>query len=350
MKVLVTGHEGYIGAVMVPTLQAQGHEVVGLDTGYFAVCGFGPAPAAIETINKDLRDVAREDLEGFEAVVHLGALSNDPLGDLDPELTYEINYRASVRLARAAKEAGVSRFLYASSCSLYGASGDDLLTEEAAFRPITPYAISKVRTEEDVARLADAHFSPVFLRNATAYGISPRLRADVVLNNLTCYAHTTGVVRLLSDGQAWRPIVHVRDIAAAFAAVLKAPLYAVHNQAFNVGVNDENYRVRELAEIVREAVPNCRIEIAGGAAHDPRNYRVDFTKLAGRLPDFEPQWNARRGAQELAEAFRQVGLTLEDFQGRRYTRLKQLKHLRDGGWLDETLRWTKEEARLWRAA
>lgn len=341
MRVLVTGHNGYIGAVMTPFLRAAGHEVVGLDTYFYESCTLpitedNHAPS----LRKDIRDVTPADLEGFEAVAHLAALCNDPLGDMNPELTHEINYHASVRLADAAKKAGVERFIYASSCSLYGAaSADEILTEDAPFNPLTPYALSKIRTEQAVSELADESFSPVFMRNATAYGLSPRLRADIVLNNLVCWAHTTGRVRIMSDGSPWRPIVHIEDISRAFAAALTAPREAIHNQAFNVGVNEENYQVRDIAEFVRETIPGCQIEYAGQTGPDPRNYRVDFSKITRTLPDFQPQWDARRGARELHEAFQRVGLTEEDFQGRKFTRLKQLSHLLDLGLVDESLRW-----------
>ncbi|MGH7349472.1 MAG: NAD-dependent epimerase/dehydratase family protein, partial [Candidatus Rokuibacteriota bacterium] len=278
MRVLVTGHNGYIGSVMVPILQAAGHEVVGLDSFFFEDCSLLQEDHRVPALRKDLRDVRPWDLDGFGAVAHLAALCNDPLGDLHPEWTYDINHKASVQLASMARAAGVARFLHASSCSMYGAAGgDDLLSEEAPLRPLTPYAISKVRTEEDVSKLADRSFSPVFMRNATAYGLSPRLRADVVLNNLVCWAHTTGRIRIMSDGTPWRPIVHVQDIARAFAAALSAPREAIHNQAFNVGANGENYQVRELAEIVRDTVPGCAVEYADGAGPDPRSYRVNFS-------------------------------------------------------------------------
>jgi len=343
MRVLVTGHNGYIGSVMAPLLKLLGHDVVGLDTFYFEDCGFGEETDWIPSLRRDIRDLGVKDLEGFEAVVHLAALCNDPLGDLNSDWTYDINYAASVRLAELAREAGVRRFLYASSCSMYGAAGEDVLSEEAPLRPITPYATSKVRTEESVVKLADASFSPVFMRNATAYGVSPRLRADVVLNNLVCWAHTTGRIRIMSDGTPWRPIVHVQDIARAFAAALVAPREAIHNQAFNVGSNGENYQVMELAEIVRATVPGCKVEFGPDAGPDPRSYRVDFTKLGRALPEFRPQWNASFGAKDLYGALQQVALSYADFQGRKYIRLTQFKHLLDNGQLDPTLRWTRPE-------
>ena len=342
MRVLVTGHDGYIGSVMVGILRDAGHEVVGLDTFFFKDCALGVTYPCekIPYISKDLRDVTVADLEGFDAVIHLAALCNDPLGDLNPELTYEINYLSSVRLAKLAKEAGVKRFLFSSSCSVYGSSGDELLTEEAPLRPLTAYAVSKVRSEEDLSRLADRDFCPVFLRNATAYGVSPRFRADLVLNNLVCWAYTTGKVRILSAGLSWRPIVHVRDIACAFAAVLASPWHVVHGQAFNVGVNGENYRVHELAQIVQETVPGCFVEYVGSKEHDPRNYRVDFSKAAKLLTGFKPTWNARSGAEEIFCALQQNRLTMEDFHIR-YTRLAHLKHLLDSERLDSALRWSK---------
>ena len=342
MRVLVTGHNGYIGSVMVPILQAAGHDVVGLDTFYFEDCILGGDGEHVPALRKDIRDVRVSDLQQFDAIIHLAALCNDPLGDLHPEWTHEINHQASVQLARLAREAGVSRFLYSSSCSMYGAAGgDDILTEDAPLRPLTAYAVSKVRTEEDTAKLADRDFSPVFMRNATAYGLSPRLRADVVLNNLVCWAHTTGRVRITSDGTPWRPIVHVQDIARAFAVVLVAPREAIHNQAFNIGANGENYQVKELAEIVRGTVAGCMVEYADGAGPDPRSYRVDFGKLARTLPAFKPQWNASFGAKDLYVALQEAQVTLADFQGRKYIRLAQIKFLLGIGRLDDTLRWVR---------
>jgi len=339
MRVLVTGHAGYIGSVMVPMLVVAGHDVVGLDSGLFAQCTFTEGTVTVPEIGKDVRDVAAPDLEGFDAIIHLAALSNDPLGDLNPELTYRINHEASVRLARIAKESGVPRFLYSASCSSYGTAGDDLVDETAELHPITPYAISKVRVEQDVAKLADDTFSPTFLRNATAYGVSPRLRFDLVLNNLVAWAFATGRVHIKSDGTPWRPVVHIEDISRAFLAVLAAPREVVHNQALNVGRTEENYRIRDLAQIVQEVVPGSRIEYAGDGGPDPRCYRVDFRKIHRVLPDFEPQWSARRGAGELYAAYRSAGLALEDCEGPRFKRIDHLKHLLATGRVDAALRW-----------
>lgn len=344
MRILVTGHNGYIGAVMTPMLIAAGHEVVGLDSDLYAQCTFGDDTQNIPSLKKDIRDVELSDLDGFDAVLHLAGLSNDPLGDLNPELTYEINHTASVRLAKLSKEAGIKRFIFSSSCSIYGVAGENMVTEEAEFHPVTPYGISKMLVEGEVAKLADADFSPTFLRNATAYGVSPRLRFDLVLNNLVAWAFTTGRVYIKSDGTPWRPIVHIEDISHAFIAALGAPRELVHNQAFNVGINGENYRVREIAEIVKETVPGCHIEYAEDAGPDKRCYRVDCSKLARMLPEFKPQWNARRGAAQLYAAYKKTGLSLEDFEGPRYKRIGHIKKLLSMGSLDETLRWKKEEA------
>lgn len=339
MKVLLSGHGGYIGSVMVPWLKREGHEVTGLDTGYFQDCDFEPAVLSVSEIRKDVRDVTPADLEGFDAVIHLAALSNDPMGEMNEAWTREINDLGSIHLAQVAKAAGVGRFLFSSSCSMYGAAGDDLLDETAEFRPVSAYARSKVHAETEIAKLADEAFCPVFLRNATAYGVSPRLRVDLVLNNLTAWACTTGKVRILSDGTPWRPLVHIEDICAAFAAALKAPKHKVHGQAFNVGASGENYRVSQLAEIVQAVVPGCEIEYAGRSEPDARNYRVDFSKIEREIPEFRPGWNARKGAEQLFEAYRRQGLRLEDFQGRKYIRLKHLRGLIDDGLLDGDLRW-----------
>jgi nucleoside-diphosphate-sugar epimerase len=339
MRILLTGHKGYIGTVMVPMLLGAGHEVVGLDSDLFRQCTFRPGIHDIPELRLDLRDAQASHLGGFDAVVHLGALSNDPLGDLNPDITYDINHAASVRLAQLAKEAGVARFVYSSSCSSYGQAGDDLVDETAELRPITAYAISKVRVEQDVAKLADDRFSPTFLRNATAYGVSPRLRFDLVLNNLVAWAYAQGRVHIKSDGTPWRPIVHIEDISRAFLAVLGAPRETVHNQGLNVGQTEENYRIRELAEIVREVVPGSRIEYAEGGGPDPRCYRVSFGKIQRLLPEFKPEWNARRGAEELYTAYRAAGLVIDDCEGPRFKRIDHLKYLMASNSVDATLRW-----------
>jgi nucleoside-diphosphate-sugar epimerase len=344
MRILLTGHKGYIGAVAGPMIRSAGHEVVGLDTDLFAGCEFGESSFDIPEILKDIRDLSKSDLAGFDAVVHLAALSNDPLGNLDADLTYEINHRASVHLAKLAKEAGVRRFVFSSSCSTYGAAGDEFLDETALLNPVTAYAESKVFVERDVAQLADDTFSPTFMRNSTAYGASPRLRLDVVLNDLVASAYTTGRVYIKSDGTPWRPIVHIRDIIAAMLAVLDAPLEAVHNETFNVGLTEENYRIRDLAAIVAETVPGCRIEYAADGGPDKRCYRVSCDKIRRVLPNFRPQWNARKGAQELYEAYQAAGLTPADIERGRYTRINHIKKLLSAGRLDTSLRWTPQEA------
>jgi nucleoside-diphosphate-sugar epimerase len=341
MKVLLTGSQGYIGTVLVPMLLAEGYEVVGLDSDLYKRCTFGDGIPDIPLVSKDIRDIEEADLEGYDAVLHLAGLSNDPLGDLNPELTSEINHEASTRLAQFAKKAGVRRYIFSSSCSNYGAAGEELLNEESKFNPVTPYAIAKVKTEQDVSRLADGNFSPTFLRNATAYGVSPRIRFDLVLNNLVAWAYTTGLVYIKSDGTPWRPIVHIEDISRAFLAVLYAPREYVHNQAFNVGVNGENYRIREIADIVKDTVPNCRIEYAKDGGPDQRCYRVDCGKLSRTLPEFKPKWNARKGAEELYAVYKRIGLTLEEFEGPKYQRIGHIKYLLNNGYLDATLRWER---------
>jgi nucleoside-diphosphate-sugar epimerase len=342
MRILVTGSRGYIGTVMAPMMAAAGHEVVGLDTDLYRRSTFGAWREPVQTIVKDVRALEVEELRGFDAVVHLAALSNDPLGDLNPQLTFDINHLASVRLARLAKAAGVTRFVFASSCSNYGAAGDAPVDERSELNPVTAYGVSKVRVEQDVGALADETFSPTFLRCATAYGVSPRLRFDVVLNNLVAWAFTSGKVFLKSDGTPWRPIVHIEDISRAFLAALAAPRDLVHGHAFNVGRNDQNYRIREIAEIVRETVPGCEIAFADDAGPDKRNYRADFTKISRVLPGFRPEWDARKGARQLYEAYRSVGLRLADFEGPRYRRIDQLKQLLAEGSLGEDLRWRRE--------
>lgn len=341
LKVLVTGHHGYIGSVLAPLLGAAGHDVVGLDTFLYRGCDFGDEQELEPALDVDVRDVQPGMLEGFDGIVHLAALSNDPLGDLDSDWTYDINHRATVDLARSAKEAGVARFIFASSCSMYGAAeGDELVGEGAPLRPLTPYAESKVRAEDALRELAGDGFAPVAMRNATAYGVSPRLRLDVVLNNLVAWAHTTGAIRLLSDGRSWRPLVHIEDIARATLALLAAPPADIAGLAYNIGSDEQNYRIRELAELVRARLPACEITFADDASPDPRSYRVDFSRFRSQFPECAFEWTAERGADELASAYERLGLSLDDFQGHRYIRLGNLRRLLDANALDEDLRWT----------
>lgn len=332
---------------MTRVLSERGHDVFGLDGELFVESTFGEYPEPIPALRKDIRDVVLDDVADFDAIIHLAGLSNDPLGDLNPELTYEINHQASVRLARLARQAGVERFVFSSSCSYYGAGGDGFLTEEATCNPVTPYGASKVYVERDVSLLADDNFSPTFMRNATAYGVSPRLRFDLVLNNLVAWAFTQGAVYMKSDGMAWRPLVHIEDIARAMAAVVEAPREKIHNEVFNIGRSEDNYLIRDLAEIVRETVPNSRIEFAKGSGADARTYRVNCDKYARTFPDDQLTWDARRGAQELLAAYRRIGLSLDDFEGPRYKRIAKLQQLIDRGRLDTSLRWIDaNEARL----
>ena len=339
MRVLVTGHNGYIGAVLVPFLQKAGHDIVGLDTYLFEECYHGPAPTDPPALRIDLRDVTSDHLHGFDAVLHLAALSNDPLGDLNANYTYDINLHASVNLAKAAKQAGVERFVFSSSCSLYGApASDGPVDETAPFDPITPYGESKIKVEQELAPLADDDFSPTYLRNTTAYGWSPQLRGDIVVNNLVAHAFTSAEVLIKSDGTPWRPLVHVEDISRAFLAAMEAPREAIHNQAFNVGRTDENFQISTVADMVAELVPNSRVVYAPGGEPDTRSYRVDFSKIASVLPASEPRWTVRKGIEELYEAYQRYGLTLEEFEAR-FLRIRHLKRLLDEGRLGAGLRW-----------
>jgi nucleoside-diphosphate-sugar epimerase len=347
MRVLVTGHRGYIGSVLVDRLKAAGHEVAGVDIELYEDCTFGGnKDSEIPTINRDIREVLPSDLEGIDAIAHLAGICNDPLGDLLPEITYDINHAATVRLAKIAKASGARRFIFSSTCSVYGAAGQEWIDEQSEPNPITPYALSKWKAEIDLRRLADTHFSPVFLRSATAYGFSPRIRFDLVLNNLAAHAFTSGKVLLKSDGMSWRPIVHIEDISRAFVAALEAPVETVHNEVFNVGITTENYRIREIAQIVEETVPGSGVEFADGAGPDKRTYRVDCSKISRLLPKFRPQWTARRGARELYRSYSEHGLLLEDFEGARYQRLAYLQSLMARGAIDDNLRWIVPNATL----
>ena len=344
MKVLVTGHNGYIGSVMTSLLTKAGHVVTGLDTYYYRNGLTKSLSKGIPALRKDVRDIEIDDMLGYDAVIHLAALSYDRLGEFDKQLTHEINYKASVRLAKMAKEAGMKRFLFASSCSVYGSSKDTALTEDAALRPLSPYAESKARAEEEISKLADAYFSPVLMRCASAYGCSPNFRTDLVLNNLVGWASLTGRIQVKSDGTAWRPIAHVQDISRAFVSVLDAPRERIHDQVFNVGVSGENYQVWELAAIVKDAAQGCVVKYAEDVEPDPRSYRVDFSKLLEEVPAYRPTWNARLGTHELYEAYQRWGLTTEQLQSPPFIRLKALRQLRDAQKVDSALRWRHKEA------
>jgi nucleoside-diphosphate-sugar epimerase len=341
-RVLVTGHEGFIGSVMAPFLSREGHDVVGLDTGYFRECTLVEPDQSLPTIRKDIRDLTVDDVRGFDAIVHLAALSNDPIGNLDAGWTADINDRGSVRLAELAREAGVRRFLFSSSCIMYGMSVAGVATEESPLDPQTEYARSKVRSERAITELASDDFSPTFLRNGTVYGLSPRMRFDTVFNSLMGAAVTSGRVTVYSDGKPWRPVVHVQDVSRAFQAVLEAPLADVHNQAFNTGADQLNHRVIDLAEIAVRTVPGATLEVLAQPDADQRTYRTDFSKFARTFPALEFQWDPAMGAVEVYDAFRAVGLTAEDFASPRYTRLKWLRHLLESGRLDGNLRWSEQ--------
>lgn len=343
-RVLVTGHTGYLGSVMAPHLVAEGFDVVGLDTGYFDECTLVGGDPSIPALSKDIRDLVPEDLRGFDAVVHLAALSNDPIGNLDQGWTTDINHHGSVRLAQLAKDAGVRRFLFSSSCIMYGAAAAEVVDETSPLDPRTVYARSKVTSEQEISQLAGDGFSPVFLRNGTVYGISPRMRLDTVLNDLVAHALVEGRVTVFSDGSPWRPVVHVEDVARSFAHVLRAPVEDVHGQAFNNGADHLNHQVKELAAIAAETVPGCDVEVLGQPGADQRTYKADFGKFARTFPDFRWTWDARSGAQELAETFRDAGLSAEDLDGDRYVRLRWLQRLMKENRLDADLRWTKEQS------
>lgn len=337
-RVFMTGHKGYIGSVLCPVLQKAGFDVFGWDSDLYERCTFGERALDVPGVGKDIRDVKFEDLKGFDAVIHLAGLSNDPLGDIDEALTYDINFHATVDLAKKAKKAGVSRFIFSSSCSNYGRSGSALIDENAPLNPVTAYGRSKVFAEKGLAELASDAFSPICLRNGTVYGCSPKIRFDLVVNNLVAWAHDTGKIHLKSDGSAWRPLVHVEDVALAFLACLRAPRRSVHNMAFNVGLTQENFQILEVAKRVHKAVPKCELEYAQGATADARSYKVSCERIREVLPKWQPKWNLNSGIEQVYGEIQKHGLTLEDFEGPRYCRVKHIKHLIDAGELAPDLR------------
>lgn len=338
-RVLVTGHLGYIGSVMTRFLQDRGYEVTGLDNGYFSDCILGPTPQEFPAIRKDLRDVTENDLKGFYAIVHLAAICNDPLGNLNADWTYDINHKGSVALAKKAKNAGVERFLFSSSCSMHGKSLAEKVTEQTPVHPLTPYGESKIKAEEEIGQLADDSFCPSYLRNGTVYGVSPRMRLDIVLNNLVGWAYTTGHVKIMTDGSPWRPVIHVEDVCLAFSLVLEAQKEKVSNQAFHVGSNKQNFRVKDLAEIAKKTVPGCALEYVNEPSADQRTYIADFSKLENTFPAFKPKWDPESGARQLHSAYQECRLQAEDMSGNRYVRLNRIKKLITEGQLDDTLRW-----------
>jgi nucleoside-diphosphate-sugar epimerase len=344
MRVLVTGDRGYIGAVLVPFFRNAGHQVDGLDTGLYEGCDLlgGPDPIGNRK-PRDMRDVGPAELEGYDAVVCLAALSNDPLGHLNRDATYSVNLDGTLRVAQAAKDAGIERFLFASSCSLYGAAGSEAVGEDADMFPVTPYGETKALAEKELSKLADDTFSPTYLRNATAYGASTRLRLDIVVNNLTAIAMTTGQVRLESDGTPWRPLVHIEDISRTFLKVLESPREVIHVEAFNVGRSEDVVQVRDIAEMVKDAVPGSTLSIADGAGPDLRNYKVDFSKLNDTFPDLTLEWTVRKGVDELAAAYERHGLTLDDFNSAQFVRLRRIEQLLSAGLVDDQLRRQTED-------